>query len=139
MVYKVSLKFESYDCDFLNLLQNNSECEVTIVGRDGECVRSNNIMLVSVLVRSSLNHQKNLRDNVLLLPDFTSQDIKEALSVLETKQKVDIIFNRTTKNLLETLGVPLDNIQQVEISAEKQKEYKSGDPFQRLYLKFCFT
>ena len=110
MAEEISLKCMTHQRDILEIIQEHSE-QLAILGNDGDFLTDGKILLVSPFVRSALDYQKSLSDNVLILPDFSSLDIKKCLAVLESRDGVDLVFDETTRSLLETLGVGLENVE----------------------------
>ena len=67
------------------------------------------LWIFSPLVRSVLGSLPSLQDNLLILPDFSSEEIKTALALLQGREGEDLVFDFKTRALLETIGVDLTN------------------------------
>ena len=105
----ILLKNEPHASQVINILHGKHSLELTFIGRDGDLVNSDKLLLVSPFLRSLVDHQNSLEDNVLILPDFSGDDIKEGFAILESNRGEDLVFSNTTKTLLESLGVHLKN------------------------------
>ena len=64
---------------------------------------------MSPLIRSIIDSLGNIRDNTIILPDFSYDDIKIGLEITEGNRGEVLMFNSSTKHLLETLGMDLRN------------------------------
>ena len=95
-------------------LQNNLDGEVMLIGNDNVSTDSDTLWVFSPFIRSILGSMRSIEDNFLILPDFSNEDIKAALGILEENNADTFIFSSTTKVLLETLGVDLQNVQTVD-------------------------
>merc|ERR1712150_277391 len=128
----ISLKCMTHQRDILEIIQKEHSEQLAILGNDGDFLTDGKILLVSPFVRSALDYQKSLSDNVLVLPDFSSLDIKKCLAVLESRDGVDLVFDETTRSLLETLGVGLENVE--PLITEEYREARD-DFSKRLKIK----
>ena len=95
-------------------LQNNLDGEVMLIGNDSVSTNSDTLWVFSPFIRSILGSLRSIEDNLLILPDFSHEDIKAALGILEENNADTFIFSSTTKVLLETLGIDLQNVQTVD-------------------------
>ena len=104
------LHFESqhHTDNILQALQSRTELEIEISGSDNVRTDSSSLWLFSPLVRSVLASLREVQGNTLILPDFSSEDVRTALDTIGGGQKGLLVFNCTTKSLLETLGVNLN-------------------------------
>ena len=93
----------------LEALQSRSPHDLLVLGADTtRRTHSESLWIFSPLVRSLLGSLQTLQASpLLILPDFSSEDIKTGLAVLEGRQGEDLVFNYKTRDLLETLGVDL--------------------------------
>ena len=92
----------------LEALQSRSPHDLLVLGADTtSTTHSESLWIFSPLVRSLLASLQNLQNNLLILPDFSSEDIKTGLALLEGRRGQDLVFNSRTRDLLETLGVDL--------------------------------
>ena len=93
----------------MEALQSRSPADLVILGADtSRRTHSDSLWIFSPLVRSLLGSLQTLQTSpLLILPDFSSEDIKTGLAVLEGRQGEDLVFNYKTRDLLETLGVDL--------------------------------
>ena len=102
-------------------LQN--KCQVLLLGKDGLRAQTETLWLLSPFVRSIIGSLSNIENNMILLPDYSSQDITAALDIIEGKQKAVLVFSRATKELLEILGLNLSQSQtNNNLSNEKIEE-----------------
>ena len=100
--------------NILRALEIRTELEIEIFGSDNVRTDSSSLWLLSPLVRSVLASLRNVQGNTLILPDFSSEDLRTALDIIGGEQRELIVFNSTTKPLLETLGVNLNTISAFE-------------------------
>ena len=107
----VHFQSENHSVQVLAALQkkNRNGCEVLIIGNDNVISHSDNLWILSPLVRSIIDSLGNIRDNQIILPDFSYEDIKTGLEITEGKEGDVLKFNSSTKDLLETLGMDLRN------------------------------
>ena len=122
MVLEVGLKGLSHEADVIRILQNKNNLELGVQGNDGTLLKSEKLLVVSPFIRSVLDHQKSLTDNLLILPDFSSVELERGLALLEFRAGEDLVFSNTTKSLLETLGVDLNNTELLEEEPNEAEE-----------------
>ena len=92
------------------LQQERARYEVSVVGSDGELVLTDRLWLHSSWVRKLLDTQSRLTDTALSLADFTGEEIRAALNILQAGERQEVlVFSRRSRTILETLGVSLDN------------------------------
>ena len=103
----------------LEALQSRRDFELSIVGNESLSTQSSSLWLYSPFIRSIVDSLKNVQENVVLLPDFSCQEVKAGLEVIESSYKEIITFNSTTRNLLETLGI--------HWMRDEDEEYLDGD------------
>ena len=105
------LQSENHSDQVLAALQNVNDdgCEILLVGKDNVSSSSDSLWILSPLVRSIIDSLGNIRDNLIILPDFSYEEIKTGLGVTEGNRGEILIFNSSTKHLLETLGMDLRN------------------------------
>ena len=103
------LQSENHSVQLLAALQKKSRngCEIFISGNDYSRSQSDSLWLLSPLVRSIIDSLGNIRDNLIILPDFSYQEIKTGLEITEGNKEEVLMFNSSTKHLLETLGMDL--------------------------------
>ena len=95
----------------LEALQNIPEVDIRIAGHSQERTSSDSLWMFSPLVRSIMDSVNNTEDLLMILPDFSCRDIKTALDLMTGNKREDLlVFNSTTRIILETLGVDLNNI-----------------------------
>ena len=91
-------------------VESRSEHDLLILGVDNSRRTHTDILWIfSPLVRSVLGSLPSLQDNLLILPDFSSEEIKTALALLQGREGEDLVFDFKTRALLETIGVDLTN------------------------------
>ena len=78
-----------------------------MIGNDNVISHSDNLWILSPLVRSIIDSLGNIRENQIILPDFSYEDIKTGLEITEGNKGDVLKFNSGTKHLLETLGIDL--------------------------------
>ena len=106
----IHLQAENHSLQVLDALQKKTQngCEIFLRGNDLSKTQSNSLWILSPLVRSIIDSLGNIRDNLIILPDFSSEDIKTGLEITEGNKGEVLRFNSTTKHLLETLGICFD-------------------------------
>ena len=102
------LKYHHHSENILQALEIRTELNIEISGSDNVRTDSSSLWLFSPLVRSVLASLREVQGNTLILPDFSSEDVRTALDMLGGGQRGLLVFNSTTKSLLETLGVNLN-------------------------------
>ena len=128
MVHKVCLRREPHETEVIRILQNKQNLELSVRGGDGDLLQSEKLLVVSPFIRSVLDHQKSLTDNLLILPDFSSEELERGLALLEFRTGEDLVFSNTTKSLLQTLGVDLNNTELLEEEPnEAEKPLEAGN------------
>ena len=128
--------------NILQALDTGTEVKIEISGSDNVRTDSSSLWLFSPLVRSVLASLREVHGNTLILPDFSSEDVRTALDIIGGGQRGLLVFNPTTKSLLETLGVDISgvglNTAETEIKRERfDKNQESADEeneFQKLFL-----
>ena len=108
----LSLESKFHSESVLEALQNKTLLDILVVGRDNVSRHSDGLWILSPLVRSTLGSLAGLvsahaQEPLLILPDFTHEDIDTALRIVEGNVKENMIFNSVTKDILETLGIHL--------------------------------
>ena len=103
------LQSDHHSDQVLAVLQNQNGCDILLIGNDNVSSHSDSLWILSPLVRSIIGSLGNIRDNLIILPDFSYEDIKRSLEIIEGNKREDFMFNCSTKHLLETLGVGLMN------------------------------
>ena len=96
------LKSINHSDQVLDALQNynNIGNELLIRGNDELSIRTDNLWMFSPFVRSIISSINNAPHNPLILPDYSSEDIKTGLSMLEEKDKDSfLVFNSRIKEL----------------------------------------
>ena len=86
----------------LQALESRTEVKIEILGSDNVRTDSSSLWLFSPLVRSVLASLREVQGNTLILPDFSSEDVRTALDTIRGGQRGMLVFNSTTKSLLET-------------------------------------
>ena len=98
---------------------------------------SERLWILSPLVRETLGSLAGLvraLDPLIILPDFTQEDIEMALKMLQGHGKDNLIINSVTKNILETLGMNLNisapiSMKTPYVRLKKVKVANLRDPF----------
>ena len=104
----LQLQSENHLQQILSALQTTENCNIRLFGSDSESALSERLWILSPFIRSILGSVRNIQENILILPDFSSGDINSALDILEGENDEDLLFNDTEKRILETLGVGLN-------------------------------
>ena len=107
----MSLQCRSHFEQVLAALENKTEWEILIVGDDKVTKHSDSLWIFSPFIRSILGSLRNITENLIILPDFSYHDIQRALNIIEGKEGKSLLFNSSTRKLLETLGIVLNNIE----------------------------
>ena len=89
-------------------LQTRRSCQILIAGNDKLRSPSSSLWVWSPFIRSVLGSLRNVEEKVLIVPDFSAEDIKFGLDIIDSEYKEVLRFSSRTKNLLETLGVNLE-------------------------------
>ena len=107
----INLQSETHSIQVLEALQkkNRNGCEIFLSGNDNSRYQSDSLWILSPLIRSIIDSLGNIRDNLIILPDFSYEDIKTGLEIIEGNNRGVLKFNSSTKHLLETLGMDLRN------------------------------
>ena len=109
---------------FQQCLLSETRREVTITTSDGAEVNANKLWLFSPLVRSVLDSFDSLGGNVLILPDFTKEDVVNGLNFLLASGESDVIFvNAKEKALFEVLGIPFKEWKTVDKAESVNKMF----------------
>ena len=87
---------------------------LAIVGSEGMSSEVSNLWMYSPLVRSILNTLSKVEQHLIILPGFSSEDIRSGLDMLHKSDNEPLYFNERTKCFLETLGVDMRNSEVVE-------------------------
>ena len=107
----MSIQSRHHKALVLEALQNIPEVDIRIAGHSQERTSSDSLWMFSPLVRSIMDSVNNTEDLLMILPDFSCRDIKTALDLMTGNKREDLlVFNSTTRIILETLGVDLNNI-----------------------------
>ena len=129
-----SLQFSPHSALVLEALESrDNTSDLVILGADtSRRTHSDSLWIFSPLVRSLLGSLPSLQNNLLILPDFSSEDIKTGLAVLEGRQGEDLVFSYKTRALLETLGVELTTTQspatKVNTGEQEQEDHSERNP-----------
>ena len=97
------LKSENHSDQVLAALQNKNGCDILLIGKDNVSSHSDSLWILSPLVRSIIDSLKNFEQNMFIIPDFSSEDIKTVLHLIDiASDGKEVSCNSTTKDLLET-------------------------------------
>ena len=125
------LEFHHHTDNVLQALEIRTELEIEIFGSDNVRTDSSSLWLLSPLVRSVLASLRNVQGNTLILPDFSSEDVRTALDIIGGEQRELLVFNFATKSLLETLGVNLNKTElsglHIEFEESDDEEVDDGN------------
>ena len=107
----INLVVKDHSDLLLAALKIENREKLTVYGNDGrEVLETGSLWKYSALVRSVLEEsQRPLTEVALILADFSSDDIKEALEILEFTKTEDILISNRTKNVLNILGLKFEN------------------------------
>ena len=89
----------------LEALKSRKKIEILIEGNDKLRSTSSGLWIWSPLIRSIFGSLGNVEETVVIVPDFSSKDIKTGLDVIDTEYQELLRFSPKTKSFLETLGV----------------------------------
>ena len=105
------LQSVNHSVQLLAALQKNNRngYEIFISGNDNSRSQSDSLWILSPFIRSIIDSLGNIRDNLIILSDFSYQEIKTGMEITEGIKEEVLMFNSSTKHLLETLGMDLRN------------------------------
>ena len=106
------LQSDHHSDQVLAALQNKKGCDILLIGNDSVSSQSDSLWILSPLVRSIIDSLGNIRDNLIILPDFSHEEIETALDIIDgarDRESSLLFFSSTTKHLLESLGIDLKN------------------------------
>ena len=86
-----------------------------MVGNDGLRTQSSNLWVFSPFIRSIVGSMRTVEENVVIVPDFSCQEIKTGLDIIESEFKEVVTFNSRTEDLLHTLGIHLKTTEDVRL------------------------
>ena len=118
----MNLQSENHSVQVLDALQkkNRNGCEIFLSGNDHSRSQSDSLWILSPLVRSIIDSLANIRDNhLIVLPDFSYEEIKAGLEITEGDKGEVLMFNSSTKHLLETGAGVLVAVRTLVISIGK--------------------
>ena len=72
-------------------------------------------------MRSILGSMRTVEENVVMVPDFSCQEIKTGLDIIESEYKEVVTFNSRTEDLLHTLGIHLKTTDDVRLEPTKSQ------------------
>ena len=119
---RVAVRDGIHQSRVFDIIQKKQSLELGILGGEGDLLKSEKLLVVSPFIRTVLDHQKSLTDNLLILPDFSSEELEKGLALLEFRAGEDLVFSKTTKSLLQTLGVDLNNTELLEEEPNEAEE-----------------
>ena len=75
--------YESHQSRLIDIIQKILGPALGILGADGDLLKSEKgeILVVGPFIRSVLDHQKSLTDNLLTLSDFSSEELERGAGV----------------------------------------------------------
>ena len=114
---------EKHSDQVLGALQTENGCDILLIGNDNVSSHSDSLWILSTLVRSIIDSLKNVEENLLIIPDFSSEDIKTVLDIIHAGMDgKEVWFNSATKYLLETLGIDFDqrNVSSSALKIERE-------------------
>ena len=105
------LQSQNHSVQVLEALQKKTMdgCEIFLSGNDNSRYKSDSLWILSPFIRSIIDSLGDIRDNLIILPDFSYEDIRTGLEITEGNKGDVLRFNSSTKHLLETLGLDLRN------------------------------
>ena len=102
-----------------------------MVTSDNAGTNAGHLWLFSDWIRSLLGSVRS-EEHLVILPDFTSEELGKALQVLQFSQQDTRLFNGVTKDILEILGLDMDKYEldgsesHPEMEMEKIKNKEAG-------------
>ena len=109
----LSLKSQTHPEHLVESLQSKSSLDILVAGCDSVSSPSERLWILSPLVRETIGSLAGLvraQEPLIILPDFTQEDIERALEIVRGDVRDNIILNSATKDILETLGILLTNL-----------------------------
>ena len=103
------LQSENHSDQVLTALQDKNDIDILIIGNDGVTTHTSMLWVFSSLIRSLIDSLGNISETAVILPDFSYDDINTCLEMIEGNRRKVLLFNSTTKHLLEVLGIDLRN------------------------------
>ena len=77
------LQAENHSDQVLAALQNKNGCDILLIGKDNFGSHSDSLWILSPLVRSIIDSLGDIRDNLIILPDFSYEEIKTFLEIID--------------------------------------------------------
>ena len=102
-------------------LKSRRYCDLLMVGNDGLRTQSSNLWVFSPFIRSIVGSMRTVEENVVMVPDFSCQEIKTGLDIIESEYKEVVTFNSRTEDLLQTLGIHLKTTEDVRLEPTKSQ------------------
>ena len=126
---KDTLRNLQHSDQVLAALENKNGCEIFLVGKDNVRSKSESLWILSPLIRSIIGSLGNTGDNNIILPDFTSAEIKSSLDIIEGAKDAEslVFFNSTIKHLLESLEINLMNTKTFDINTDNWGEIENNN------------
>ena len=126
---KDTLRNLQHSDQVLAALKNKNGCDIFLVGKDNVRSKSESLWILSPLIRSIIGSLGNTGDNNIILPDFTSAEIKTSLDIIEGAKDAEslVFFNSTIKHLLESLEINLMNTKTFDINTDNWGEIENNN------------
>jgi len=88
----MNLQSENHSVQVLDVLQkkNRNGCDILLIGNDNVISHSDNLWILSPLVRSIIDSLGNIRDNQIILPDFSYEDLSINLQYCSSEIRSEI-------------------------------------------------
>ena len=107
----INMKSKSHSQQLLTICWSHEEADpghsVMMVTGDSVGTTSLHLWLLSPFIRSVMNSIKTTDQHLIILPDFTSEELGEALEVIKFPEPDVFVFNEVTKNILDVIGIDI--------------------------------
>ena len=120
---------DSDHCRTFSLMKNFIEScpnhQLVIATSDNEVIDARNLWIFSGYIRSMIGSLRELIEPVLIMPQFSSQEVRTGLKILEMSQLDIIIFDKGVRAFLETVGVNINKCE-IFVKEEPREELESA-------------
>ena len=94
---------------------------IVLKGSDDVIIQANNLWMFSSLVRTLIGSSEANEEALILIPDHHSSDIITMVKILNTFQVDDIVFTENVKDILDSIGVNIRNVERIQYEEEENE------------------